>query len=417
MKIAIADSNYKDGVTVGLSAMWLRWQLGQLGISDVPRANADYVLLTCSCPQNYKDAKRSLRDTKCGAKIILGGAAAFLPAAFDDMIDVACVGEGAAWIKTLVRDGWDAALERSNSYIPGGERSVIPDVDFTWDLPPMQTPDGITRVFASRGCRYKCLFCQTGWSTTYRCNPNPDRLRNMLNGIMRRGEKISIMTNDGAEKSVVEFAGYQSAVSMRADNLRRMIEAGRPLPKSVRIGVEGISERLRRAVGKPIQSDDLLSVTYELLARKVSVRWFFIMGLPGETDQDWAELDYLVMQAKKFPWGFAFFHFHPFMPFPATPLGILPLEDEYEPRIEDFKTRFYRGVNFTRRVQLLRHITKYKTRMRHSMANMCATEDEVRRGWMRHENSNWRIQYQASPDDLRRLALVYSKKVGVEIEK
>jgi radical SAM superfamily enzyme YgiQ (UPF0313 family) len=166
-------------------------------------------------------------------------------------------------------------------------------------------------------------------------------------------------------------------------------------------------------VGKPIKNNDLLAATYELLSRKIQVRWFFIIGLPGETDDDWRELDYLVSECKKMPWGFVFFHFHPFMPFPATPLGILPLTDEYLPRIESFKTRFYRGINFTRRVQLLRHITKYDTRLKNSMANMACDESEIRRGWFECENRNWRISYLESPDNLRKYASIYARRVGV----
>jgi len=412
VRIAIVDSNYADNVTFGLSAQWLRWELARLGVDEARLSEADFVLLTCSCPQNYKDAFKAIHGARRGAKIILGGAAAFQPSVFDGFIDVACVGEGDIWIRTLVADGYEAACVLQNSYIPGQDRTVIPDTAFTWDLPPVQSPDKITRVFASRGCKYRCLFCQTGWETSYRVNPDEDKLCTTLQAIKQRGERVSIMTNDGAEHSVISFYGHEF-VSMRHDNLVKILPITKAFTKNVRLGVEGVSERLRLAVGKPIKNDELLSATYELLKNKIQVRWFFIMGLPGENDEDWLELEYLAQECRKMPWGFVFFHFHPFMPFPATPLGVLPLIDDYEPRIDNFKTMFYRGTFFTRRVQLLRHITKYKTRLAHSMANMAATEDELRRGWFDADNPNWRIRGIATPEQLRKYARIYANRVGL----
>jgi radical SAM superfamily enzyme YgiQ (UPF0313 family) len=355
---------------------------------------------------------RAIKPRKKGSKVILGGAAALCPTVFDSIIDVACVGEGRNWLRTFFAEGYDAACALPESWIPGESRTVIPSTEFAWDMPPVRSPDGIVRVFASRGCRYRCLFCQTGWEMPYESNPNEGCLMRQISQLKQAGEKISIMTNDGAEAAVRQFNGHEF-VSLRLDNLAKMMPITKAFSKNVRIGVEGVSERLRRAIGKPIKSDDLLSATYDLLKAKIQTRWFFIIGLPGETDADWAELDYLAKEAASFPWGFVFFHFHSFMPMPATPLGVLPVVDEYYPRVMDFKHRYYRGTFFTPRVQLLRFLVGYKTRMIQSVAKMGATEAEVRRGWWDHDNPNWRVRYQAGPDDLRKYARIYAKHVGL----
>ena len=157
--------------------------------------------------------------------------------------------------------------------------------DFPWEL-PLNHPDGTVRVFGSRGCRYRCLFCQTGWEATYRVNPNPAHLQSQIRQMERQGRRLAIVTNDGAEEGV-HVSGQQEFLSVRLQNLKRLMPLSRKQVKSVRIGVEGISERLRLAVGKPVPNDDLLRVSFDLLAAGVGVRWFFIPGLPGEADGDY----------------------------------------------------------------------------------------------------------------------------------
>jgi hypothetical protein len=50
--------------------------------------------------------------------------------------------------------------------------------------------------------------------------------------------------------------------------------------------------------------------------------------------------------------------------------------------------------------------------MQRAMESMAATEEEIRRGWWQHENSNWRVQYPAPPEQLREVATAYKAKLG-----
>lgn len=411
MKIAILDANYHHDLQ-GLSATWLNWELQRGRGEIVPPAEADFLLVTASCAQNWRDVRRVIAAAKSNrAKIVLGGAAAYTPAVFGAAVDAICVGEGSRWIRTLLADGWEAACDLPETWQPGDSRPVIPNTDFAWDMPPLMAPDGIVRIFASRGCRYRCLFCQTGWETTYRTNPDQRALLAQIKYLKQQGRRIVVMTNDGAEASVVGCTGHEF-VSMRVQNLKPLLPISRDFAKNIRLGVEGVSERLRRAVGKPVLNDDLLSITANLLDHGIQTRWFFIIGLPGERPEDYEELRYLVREAQQFARGFVFMHFHPFIPKPATPLGILPLHDEYQPMIADFKHWFFTGTSFTQRIHLTT-IMGYKTRLDHACADMAATEPELRRGWFGHDNPNWRVQYNASPEKMRQLAGIYARKVDL----
>ena len=183
--------------------------------------------------------------------------------------------------------------------------------------------------------------------------------------------------------------------------------------KSVRIGVEGIAERLRVAVGKPVPNDELLRITFDLMAAGVGVRWFFIPGLPGETVEDYAELRYLVKELGKLPKGCIMLNFHSFIPQPATPLCIFPLEDQYWEPFDEFRRWFFHGPGFTRHAQIVAP-NKYPSRLRRARESMAASERELRRGWWEHGNPNWRVQYQASPPMLRRVARAYGRRVGLK---
>lgn len=416
MNLAIIDSNYSKSEYHSLAASWLRWELKNAGIDECNPDEADILLATISSQQGISKLRWQLRKIKNDdAKVILGGGGAYAPAIFDNIADVVCVGEGAEFIRVLLTGGYSSVLPLSEAWIPGDTREVIPNVGFPWGLPPIRHPDGTIRVFGARGCRYRCLFCQTGWESSYRPNPNLYRLQCQIDKLEHDGARIAIITNDGAEESV-RIRGQQEFVSMRLHNLMSIMPITRQYTKSVRIGVEGISERLRVAVGKPVKNDDLLSTTFDLLANSVGVRWFFIPGLPGEIDDDYDDLRYLVNQLKKLSKGVVMMNFHSFIPQPATPLCILPLVDDYWERFDEFRRWFFHGPGFTRHVQIVAP-NKYPSRLKRSKESMAATEEELRRGWFYHDNKNWRVKYLMPPDKLRRIAMSYAEKVGLRLNE
>lgn len=408
------DSNYADRKFSGLAASYLRWELHKAGVIETEPERADILLCTVSSQQGISSLRGSLRKLKNNrARVVVGGGAAYAPAVFDSIADVVCCGEGQRFIRTLLTDGYEAILTLSESYIPNENRMVIPNEEFPWDCPPLQHPDGTVRVFASRGCRYRCLFCQTGWESSYRTNPNQIALKHQVRALEAQQRSIAIVTNDGADVDV-KLSGQSEFVSVRFSNLKRLMPLTKQVTKSVRIGVEGVSERLRNAVGKPVDNDELLAVSSTLLKNGVGVRWFFVVGLPGETDLDYADLRYLITGLHRLHSGVVMMNFHAFIPQPATPLGVLPLVDDYWERFDEFRRWFFHGPGFTRRCQIVAP-SRHPGRLKRAMESMAASEIEVRAGWFERDNRNWRVQYRSSPAVLRRIASVYAGKVGLSL--
>ena len=412
LKIAIVDTNYTKRKYRGMAALWLEWELSKRGIVESDPRVADVLLCTVSSQQGVAKLRGALKRIKNKrAKIVVGGGGAYAPAIFDPVVGAVCVGEGARFIETLVSDGYSAAVSLPETWIPYDTCQVVPSTGFPWGIPPLNHPDGTVRVFGSRGCKYKCLFCQTGWETSYRVHPQPAELQRQITGLERAQKRIAIVTNDGAEEGV-KISGTQEFLSVRLDNLEKLKPLSRQKVRSVRIGVEGISERLRAAVGKPVKNDDLLTHTFYLLSVGIGVRWFFIPGLPGETDKDYSDLRYLVKNLRRLPKGCVMMNFHSFIPQPATPLSVLPLADDYWERFDEFRRWFFHGPGFTRHVQIVAP-SQYKGRMRRAQESMAATETELRRGWMEKDNPNWRVKYIAPPNRLRAIAMRYAEKVGL----
>jgi len=370
---------------------------------------ADVLLCTVSSQQGVPHLRSALRRANKRAAVVLGGGACYAPAVFDGLATVACVGEGAEFVRTLLSEGIATAMQRPESWVPGETRRVVPNDVFPWDAPPIMNTDGFVRVFGARGCRYKCLFCETGWESSYRTNPDPERLQRQIRRLLADGRKVVVVTNDGAEGRGI-LAGQQEFLSVRLRNLQRLMPLTRAQVKGVRIGVEGVLERLRVALGKPVPDEDLLRVTYDLAAAGIGVRWFFVVGLPCEQAQDYEGLRHLVAELHNLPKGAVMMNFHAFIPQPAAPLCMFPLRDDYWEPFDEFRRWFFHGPGGTRRVQIVAPC-RYPGRLERACDSMAATEDELRRGWWDADNANWRVCYQSPPAQMREIARVYARKL------
>jgi len=97
-------------------------------------------------------------------------------------------------------------------------------------------------------------------------------------------------------------------------------------------GLEGLSERLRRSVGKPYSDAFVL----ERMGRFVESQQFvvfltvyFILGLPGETDEDWEAFRSLLATIGEVPWSRRLVLqpvANPLSPKKGTPLAGAPID-------------------------------------------------------------------------------------------
>ncbi len=359
--------------------------------------------------------RRKLKSVRKSAPVILGGGCSATPGYFGELVDVVCVGEGRNFIRTLAADGYRAAARLPESWVAGESRAVIPSDEFPWDMPPVKDTEGCVRLMVSRGCHRSCLFCNEGWWKQYQKNPDTNKVLRISNNLRIKNINHLLVTNDAAHDAPESLMNAGSA-SVSVSAIKYLIDdvVRNSKLRYVRMGVEGISDRLRSAIGKPIQTDLLASLTARMMDAGKQVTWYFVVGLPGENDDDWNELRSLSESLRRVGSGSTICIFHAYEPLPSTPLCIFPLNDEYWDHWQDFYKWRTVGPGMHRRMRLVGP-SMPKTRLARAGISMAASAGDLYRGWWSHDNPNWRVRYTHTPDQLRSIARKYAAKMGMNL--
>jgi len=149
----------------------------------------------------------------------------------------------------------------------------------------------------SRGCPRNCNFCATPCLyTPYRMRSSDAILKMVADGLRHR-KRLGLIGSDllahSALSEVVNTIHRQGATfspsSIRADELNETIalalaQSGH---KSISLGIEAASERLRSTLGKRFSNERILRTATALAEHGITtLRLYFMIGLPGETDDD-----------------------------------------------------------------------------------------------------------------------------------
>jgi len=212
---------------------------------------------------------------------------------------------------------------------------------------PHTTFDSSFLIEVGRGCPHGCRFCSAGF--IYR----PPRFRPIagLKQAMQQGARLTdriglvgaaVSDLPELEELCREFNDRNIRISfssLRADRLTPELLATlkKSKVKTATIAPEVGSERMRRVINKGITETDVLTAATKLVENGIpNLKLYFMVGLPGEADEDIDAIIQLVKQIKhrflassrtRKHIGTITVSLNSFVPKPATPFQWAPMDE------------------------------------------------------------------------------------------
>lgn len=273
--------------------------------------------------------------------VIAGGISVTLnPEPVAPFIDVAVIGEAEGVIDKLVdamlRDGlrnYKSFAQIPGVYIPSaytpvyGDGGAIeryetadgfpPKIERAWNRDYAQHPNesviqtddtvfgGMYLVEVGKGCGKHCRFCAAGYVYRPTRHTNTEAILSAIERGLKLKGRIGLLgsavgDHPDIEKIfgyIVERGGDFSVSSLRLDKLTDTMLAN--LAKgglhTVTVAPEAGSENLRMKVNKDLPEETILNAVRMIgRAGPFNVKLYFLVGLPGETDEDVAMIPALV---------------------------------------------------------------------------------------------------------------------------
>lgn len=178
----------------------------------------------------------------------------------------------------------------------------------------------------SRGCRNKCLFCQYSWLKPYREAPVQDVYAALEYASTKH---VRVFAADRFQHSgyklIRRCLEQQGIVDTGSDVSLKFLNRNRSYLKytrKIRTGIEGMSYRLRKMVGKNITDQEIVDAHSAAVEDNIRCfDWYMIYGLPTEGDDDAEEFVELLAKLEPAMKGRTLaIHWNAFQPNPCTPL-------------------------------------------------------------------------------------------------
>ncbi len=351
--------------------------------SKRPLHDFDIIAFSVSFENDYPNILRilslagipffSAERTEKHPLIIIGGVCAFLnPEPIADFFDIVFIGEADEMLPEFIdicrgsagkKDILHKSLSIEGCYIPSFysvshtsdgfiisrnalngapdkiKRRFLNDISsskiFTSIITPETEFSEMSLIEAMRGCPWNCRFCAVGkiYSPTRKKSLSviKEEIQNALDKTKRVGLIGPSLSDYPFIKETLKIQGVDfSITSLRAGTKSAELIKFIKSHKSVSIAPEAGTDRLRRVINKKITEEDILFTSEQLFNEGIeTLRLYFMIGLPTETDKD---IDGIVNLTKKIRAtsnrGFITLSISTFVPKPFTPFQWHPMEKE-----------------------------------------------------------------------------------------
>jgi len=266
--------------------------------------------------------RRSVDRSDVHPVVVAGGPCAVNPGPLSDFIDVFFIGDAEESVHEIIdlkqlhpgRQAFLEAIAKADGfYVPAFGKATVrrrflkniesapyPDKPL---LPLMKPIHDRVTVEVARGCIRGCRFCQAGIIYRPYRERSQETVKDLLQGSLACTgyEELSLASLSTGDYSDIEpligelMRTYREGrVSVSLPSLRvgtltpAMIEAIAGTRKTgFTLAPEAGTERLRRVINKPVSDIDLLDAAETIFANGWStIKLYFMIGLPTETDED-----------------------------------------------------------------------------------------------------------------------------------
>ncbi len=184
--------------------------------------------------------------------------------------DLVNIGQGFEFFQ---QDSLDA-IKRLKCVAYKGKDEIIEPSDFIdWKLVPLANDSQKHFYYwGGVGCRNKCQYCYTSWTNRHQ-NNSEIRVRKACEQARRLGGSITITSNE---------YDYEAGATVRDMMLRQFIKISLPAgkhPKLIRLGIEFVTEEMRRKTGKFFTNDEYYVALEKAAAENKELNLFFITGM------------------------------------------------------------------------------------------------------------------------------------------
>jgi radical SAM superfamily enzyme YgiQ (UPF0313 family) len=230
--------------------------------------------------------------------IIIGGMQATLaPESFSALAHYVFIGDG-DWELKKILDDIEQGRDPESKYLYNGGGTIPEPCEVeSIGVYPMHKGGrrDVVRIEVARGCPYKCAFCALSGLKKYREAPT-NKILNAISESYEGGNKVvSCFAPDRQSHSGWEE--IQSRLQRHKIHNLGMDARVERLPtykkKNAVCGVEGLSHKLRKLVGKSWTDEKILDyIDRWQQLNDIGILYlgmYFIADLPGEEEKDWEE--------------------------------------------------------------------------------------------------------------------------------
>ncbi|MFH0902122.1 MAG: radical SAM protein [Pseudomonadota bacterium] len=255
---------------------------------------------------------REKRRKAGGPLVFIGGQLpSYNPSTVAAIADLVCIGDGesaAPAVLSLIRAG---APPSEWASVPGiyvseldncAEWQHVDDVSGTIRWPfynstLVEHDSGVhqklvfeRRIEIARGCRHKCAYCGVGWTKRYREVSTAEICGAVASTPgMIKAFAPDPLAHSGWDEIDATFVEYDKSNQARDISAHTILTKGFGRSRIYTTGIDGLSERLRRAVNKRLSQDELVEVLERTSGHGGQLMIYMILDLPGETEADYRE--------------------------------------------------------------------------------------------------------------------------------